>query len=101
MEIVTLQLNVTNYTYLYTLDHNFVTIHPIWKKRRCKCAQHQGTSFPIFFGLLKISKNIIAPIKDTWWAIIFLDIHHKPILQKLKIKAVGDKLSNYLSDFNL
>ena len=20
-----------NYTYLYTLDHNFVTIHPIWK----------------------------------------------------------------------
>ena len=29
MEIVTLQLNLTNYTYLYTLDHNFVTIHPI------------------------------------------------------------------------
>ena len=32
---------------------------------------------------------------------IFLDIHQKTILQKLKIKAVGDKLSNYLSDFNL
>ena len=31
----------------------------------------------------------------------FLDIHHKPILQKLNIKAVGDELSNYLSDFNL
>ena len=30
-----------------------------------------------------------------------LDIHQKPILQKLNIKAVGDKLSNYLSDFNL
>ena len=29
MEIVTLQLNLTNYTYLYTLDHNFVTIHSI------------------------------------------------------------------------
>ena len=32
---------------------------------------------------------------------IFLDIHQKTILQKLNIKAVGDKLSNYLSDFNL
>ena len=32
---------------------------------------------------------------------MFLDFHHKPILQKLNIKAVGDKLSNYLSDFNL
>ena len=29
MEIVTLQLNLINYTYLCTLDHNFVTIHPI------------------------------------------------------------------------
>ena len=32
---------------------------------------------------------------------IFLDIHQKLILQKLNIKAVGDKLSNYLSDFNM
>ena len=31
----------------------------------------------------------------------FSDIHQKPILQKLNIKAVGDKLINYLSDFNL
>ena len=29
MEIVTLQLNLTNYTYFCTLYHNFVTIHPI------------------------------------------------------------------------
>ena len=27
---------------------------------------------------------------------IFSDIHQKPILQKLNIKAVGDKLINYL-----
>ena len=32
---------------------------------------------------------------------IFLDIHQKTILQKLNIKAMGDVLSNYLSDFNL
>ena len=32
---------------------------------------------------------------------IFLDTHQKTILQKLNIKAVGDKLSNYLSNFNL
>ena len=32
---------------------------------------------------------------------LVLDIHQKAILQKLNIKAVGDKLSNYLSDFNL
>ena len=32
---------------------------------------------------------------------IFLDIHQKTILHKLNIKAVGDKLSNYLSDSNL
>ena len=32
---------------------------------------------------------------------IFLDIHQKPILQKLNIKDVGDELSNYLPDFNL
>ena len=50
-----------NYTYLYTLDHNFVTIHPIWKKQRCKCALHQGTSFH-YFGLLKISKKNLPPI---------------------------------------
>ena len=56
MEIVTLKLNLTNYTYLYTLDHNFVTIHLIWKKWRCKCAQHQGTSFSFFWFI----KNIIA-----------------------------------------
>ena len=56
MEIVTLKLNLTNYTYLYTLDHNFVTIHSIWKKWRCKCAQHQGTSFSFFWFI----KNIIA-----------------------------------------
>ena len=31
----------------------------------------------------------------------FSDIHQKPILQKLTIKAVGHKLINYLSDFNL
>ena len=31
----------------------------------------------------------------------FLDIHQKAILQKLNINAVGDKLSDYLSDFNL
>ena len=32
---------------------------------------------------------------------IFWDIHQKSILQKLNMKAVGDKLSNYLSDFNM
>ena len=88
-----------NYIYLYTLDHNFVTIHPIWKKQRCKCAQHQGSSFS-FFGLLKISKKF-CPLLTYMVGKIFLDIHQKPILQKLNIKAVGDKLSNYLSDFNM
>ena len=32
---------------------------------------------------------------------ILLDIHQKPILQKLNIKAVGDKLSNYLSAISM
>ena len=51
MEIVTLQLNLTNYTYLYTLDHNNedVNVHNI------------KVHLFHFFSLLKISKNIIAP----------------------------------------
>ena len=60
MEIVTLKLNLTNYTYLYTLDHNFVTIHPIWKKEDVNVYNIKVHLFH-FFSLLKISKNIIAP----------------------------------------
>ena len=44
----------------------------------------------------------IAPHYHTYMVVkMFLDIHQKAILQKLNIKAVGNKLSNYLSDFNL
>ena len=62
MEIVTLQLNLTNYTYLYTLYHNFVTTFKFEKNKDVNVHNIKVHLFH-FFSLLKISKNIIAPIK--------------------------------------
>ena len=61
MEIITLKLNLTNYTYLYTLDHNFVTIPSDFKKNKDVNVHNIKVHLFHFFGLLKISKNIIAP----------------------------------------